>query len=358
MALLEVSNIGVAYGSITALRDISLQVDGGERVAILGANGAGKTTTLRAIAGMQPPKEGEIWIDGARVDGLPAHQVVAHGVAHAPEGRELFGALTVEENLRLGFWPQIKQGNKRAYKESLDRVFGLFPRLKERRKQEAITLSGGEQQMLVVARALMSSPKVLMVDEISLGLAPMIVSQLYDIIQEAHAQGTAVVIVEQFVHTALDNTDRAYVLEKGQVALTGLSRELLDNPDVLAAYLGSESGKGFEDDSAQEDAGSEPSNGHTEPPAVAAAPARGGERAAPGAERREEDEAFAPPRHEDDERVVPAPTREREEPPRAPSGEPGAKAAKKSAKKQASKQAPRQAAKKAAPRSSGARKKS
>jgi branched-chain amino acid transport system ATP-binding protein len=239
MALLEVNDIHVSYGSIVALRGVTLAIQAGERVALLGANGAGKSTTLRAISGMNGITSGSIHMDGQPIHNLPPYEVVKHGITHGPEGRELFGALSVEENLRLGFWPQLKRGaGKGDYHAMLERVYDLFPRLRERRKQEAITMSGGEQQMLVMARALMSNPKVLMMDEMSLGLAPMIVQQLFDIAAEVNQQGTAVVIVEQFVHTALNNTDRAYVLEKGTVVLEGKSKDLLADPELLAAYLG------------------------------------------------------------------------------------------------------------------------
>lgn len=239
MALLEVNDIHVSYGSIVALRGVTLEVHAGERIALLGANGAGKSTTLRAISGMNSVTSGSIHMDGQPIQNLPPYEVVKHGITHGPEGRELFGALSVEENLRLGFWPELKRGKSRGdYHAMLDRVYGLFPRLKERRKQEAITMSGGEQQMLVMARALMSNPRVLMMDEMSLGLAPMIVQQLFDIAAEVNQQGTAVVIVEQFVHTALNNTDRAYVLEKGTVVMESKSKDLLADPALLAAYLG------------------------------------------------------------------------------------------------------------------------
>jgi branched-chain amino acid transport system ATP-binding protein len=238
VALLEVDDIHVAYGPVVALRGLSLQVDAGERIALLGTNGAGKTTTLRAISGMLAPKEGQIRLDGQRIDGLPAHKVVGHGVAHGPEGRELFPTLTVEENLRYGAWPRHK--DRGHFKRERDRVYELFPRLKERRRQAAGTLSGGEQQMLVVGRALMSSPRLLMVDELSLGLAPQIVSQLFDIIEAVNETGTAVIIVEQFVGMALTHTDRAYVLSKGRIVLEGASRELRDSPELLGSYLGEE----------------------------------------------------------------------------------------------------------------------
>ena len=236
MALLEVSDIEVFYGAIPALRGLSLSIDKGERVALLGANGAGKTTTLRAISGLLGPRSGSILFDGEPIGGMPAHRVVGCGVSHVPEGRELFPTLTVEENLRYGFWPRHRE--KHLYAESLDRAFTYFPRLKERRGQAAGTLSGGEQQMLVIARGLMSGPRLLMVDELSLGLAPIIVAQLFDIIEQVNREGTAVVIVEQFVDMALAHTDRAYVLAKGAVTLEGPSSELAQSPDVIASYLG------------------------------------------------------------------------------------------------------------------------
>ena len=238
MALLEVDKIDVFYGSVQALRGVSLHVDAGERVALLGANGAGKTTTLRTISGLLAPKTGSIVFDGAEIAGLPAYTVVGRGVAHGPEGRALFPGLSVEENLRFGYLPRRKE--KAGYEGALERVFEYFPRLRERRKQAAGTMSGGEQQMLVVARALMSSPKLLIVDELSLGLAPKIVALLFDIIRDVNAEGTAVLIVEQFVHMALENTDRAYVLTKGEMVLEGRSNELLGSDELLASYLGGE----------------------------------------------------------------------------------------------------------------------
>jgi branched-chain amino acid transport system ATP-binding protein len=246
MALLEVSDIDVFYGSVQALRSVSMSVDAGERVALLGANGAGKTTTLRTISGLLSPKKGSIVFDGEEIAGLPAHVVVGKGVAHGPEGRALFPTLSVEENLRFGYLPRRK--DKAGYARALERSYGYFPKLKERRKQAAGTMSGGEQQMLVVARALMSSPKLLIVDELSLGLAPKIVSQLFDIIRDVNAEGTAVVIVEQFVHMALQNTDRAYVLAKGEVVLERASSELAGSEELLRSYLGGEA----EDEAAPE----------------------------------------------------------------------------------------------------------
>ena len=238
MSLLEVNDIDVFYGSVQALRGVSLSIEAGERVALLGANGAGKTTTLRTISGLLSPKSGSITFNGEDIAGMPAYQVVGKGVAHGPEGRALFPTLSVEENLRFGYLPRRK--DKAGYKAALDMAFGYFPRLAERRKQAAGTMSGGEQQMLVVARALMSSPKLLIVDELSLGLAPKIVAQLFDIIRDVNEHGTAVLIVEQFVHMALANTDRAYVLTKGEVVLEGKSDQLAGSEDLLRSYLGGE----------------------------------------------------------------------------------------------------------------------
>ena len=238
MSLLKVDSIDVSYGSVSALRGVSIEIGHGERVALLGANGAGKTTTLRTISGLLTPTAGEVTFRGAPIGGLPAHKVVGHGIAVLPEGRDLFPGLSVEENLRFGYWPLRK--DKAAYTATLDRVIDYFPRLRERRTQAAGTLSGGEQQMLGVARALMSSPNLLMVDELSLGLAPIIVQQLFVILRDINAEGTAVLIVEQFVHMALENTDRAYVLAKGEVVLEDSSKHLRTNQDLIATYLGGE----------------------------------------------------------------------------------------------------------------------
>ena len=234
--MLEIDGIDVFYGPVQALRDVSLIVGDGEMVALLGANGAGKTTTLRAISGLLAPRNGTIRLDGKEISGLDAHKVVRLGVAHMPEGRELFSELTVTENLRLGHWSQRK--GERSLDDQMDRMFELFPRLRERADQQAGTMSGGEQQMLVVARALMSDPSYLLVDELSLGLAPIIVDQLYEAFAEVNRAGTAVLLVEQFVHMALKNTSRAYVLTKGEVTMTGASEEFLASPDLMNAYLG------------------------------------------------------------------------------------------------------------------------
>lgn len=236
--LLQVEDISVFYGPIQALRSVSLKVEEGEMVALLGANGAGKSTTLRTISGMLAPRHGRVIFDDEDIAGLPAHNVVSRGVAHVPEGRELFGPMTVEENLRLGFY---SSGNdKAAYQRRAEEVMAYFPILAERSQQASATLSGGEQQMLVVARALMSSPRLLLVDELSLGLAPKIVAQLFEILRAVNERGTAVVIVEQFVHLALSNSDRAYVLRKGEVAVEDRSAHLMADESLVASYLGEE----------------------------------------------------------------------------------------------------------------------
>ena len=234
--LVDVQDIDVFYGPIQALRGVSLHLEHGEMVSLLGANGAGKTTTLRAISGLLSPSKGHILIGGSDAAGMRANQVVRLGVAHLPEGRELFAELTVLENLKLGHWASRR--DKKAESRLTDRMMDLFPRLRERSGQASGTLSGGEQQMLAVARALMSEPRLLLVDELSLGLAPIVVRQLFEAIREVNRLGTAVLLVEQFVHLALEYTSRAYVLGRGEVVMEGSSRELLASPELMAAYLG------------------------------------------------------------------------------------------------------------------------
>ncbi|HVF75514.1 MAG TPA: ABC transporter ATP-binding protein [Acidimicrobiales bacterium] len=234
--MLAIEGIDVHYGLVQALRGVSLVVEEGEMVALLGANGAGKTTTLRAVSGLVPYSAGSVRVGGREVADVPPSRVVTLGVAQLPQGRELFGELTVLENLRLGHWSRRRE--KARLEERVERVFDLFPRLRERATQHAATMSGGEQQMLAVGRALMSEPRVLLVDEASMGLAPIIVTQLFEVIAEVNKAGTAVLLVEQFVHLALRHTSRAYVLARGEVVVEGRSDELLDSPEVLAAYLG------------------------------------------------------------------------------------------------------------------------
>jgi branched-chain amino acid transport system ATP-binding protein len=235
--MLEVRGIDVHYGPIQALFGIGLRVGEGEKVALVGSNGAGKTTTLRTVSGMIAPTAGEILFEGERIDGLPAFKVIERGVAHLPEGRELFRDLSVLDNLRLGHWTRGK-GRGATFKRKADEVMDHFPILRERAHQAAGTLSGGEQQMLIVARALMSDPRLLVVDELSLGLAPMIVSQLFEILEEINRAGTSLLIVEQFVHMALEHTNRAYALAKGRVALEGQSRKLATSSELREVYLG------------------------------------------------------------------------------------------------------------------------
>ncbi len=233
--LLEIRNISVNYGKVSAIRDISMMVPDGGIVTIIGGNGAGKTTTLRAISGLEPLRSGEIHFDGERIDHLPAHRIVARGIAHVPEGRRVFPDLTVEENLRTGAFLRRDQA---AIEADLEQTFERFPRLRERRVQLAKTMSGGEQQMLAIGRALMTKPRLLLMDEPSMGLAPIIVEEIARIIQEISAQGVPVVLVEQNAELALDLADYAYVLETGDLALEGPANELHDNEHVRAAYLG------------------------------------------------------------------------------------------------------------------------
>ena len=245
--MLEVDGIDVHYGPVQALRDVTLRVEASQMVALIGANGAGKTTTLRTISGLLAPSAGEIRFEGEPISGLPPWEVVARGVAHLPEGRELFADMSVLDNLRLGHW--ARRG-ERGFKSRVDEVMDHFPILRERSGQAAGTLSGGEQQMLGVARALMSRPRLLIVDELSLGLAPKIVEQLFSILRQVNAEGTSVLLVEQFVHMALGNTHRAYALVKGGVAMEGPSSELLADPKLLAAYLGESTAESTESEGA------------------------------------------------------------------------------------------------------------
>jgi branched-chain amino acid transport system ATP-binding protein len=233
--LLEVKQLHVSYGAITALRGVSLSVGQGEVVALIGANGAGKTSTLRAISGMLKPRSGHIRLGGQEIQGLKSNLLVPMGMAHAPEGRGIFLNLTVMENLELGAYlrrdaPEIKQ--------DLDYVFGLFPRLRERMKQQAGTLSGGEQQMLSISRALMSRPKLLLLDEPSLGLAPQVVETIFRILREVNARGVSILLVEQNAHLALNLAHFGYVLETGEVVMQGEGKALLAAPEIRKAYLG------------------------------------------------------------------------------------------------------------------------
>jgi branched-chain amino acid transport system ATP-binding protein len=233
--LLEVKNVTVQYGKIAAINDVSLDVEKGEIVTLIGGNGAGKTTTLRAVCGMRQPVTGEIWFKGQRIDGLPVQKIVQLGVAHAPEGRRLFDYMTVKDTLLAG---AFLQKNKNEIQRSLDRVYGHFPKLKERRKQVACTLSGGEQQMLTIGRALMANPMLLLLDEPSLGLAPLLIQEIFTIIEDINRSGVTIVLVEQNSRMALKVAHRAFVLEVGRIVLTGEASGLLDDTRVKAAYLG------------------------------------------------------------------------------------------------------------------------
>ncbi len=233
--LLEVRGAAVSYGKVSALRDVSMAVPDGGIVTIIGANGAGKTTALRAISGLSPIRAGEIWFDGVRIDGLAPHLIVAAGIAHVPEGRRIFPEMTVEENLRSGaFLRRDRDGIER----DLGLIFTRFPRLRERRRQLAKTMSGGEQQMLAIGRALMVGPRLLLLDEPSMGLAPVIVEEIARIVEQIAADGVPVVLVEQNAELALELADYAYVLETGSIALEGPAQDLHDNDHVRAAYLG------------------------------------------------------------------------------------------------------------------------
>ena len=235
MSLLKIDNIHVFYGAIHAIKGISFEVNEGEIVTLIGANGAGKSTTLNAIAGLLKPRSGKITFNGTDLATVRANKVVSQGMALCPEGRRIFQQMTVRENLEMGGFTR----SKTEIPASLDEMFQRFPRLKEREKQIADTLSGGEQQMLAMARALMSRPKLLMLDEPSMGLAPILVEQIFDIIKELHSAGTTILLVEQNAQMALSVADRAYVLETGNISMEGLADDLLHNAAVRKAYLGS-----------------------------------------------------------------------------------------------------------------------
>jgi branched-chain amino acid transport system ATP-binding protein len=234
MPLLEVKDIHTFYGTIEALKGISLEVEEGEVVTLIGSNGAGKSTTLRSISGLSPPREGTITFDGHEIALTPAQEIVRHGISQAPEGRRCFQRMTVRENLELGAYLR----RDASVNDDLDRVFELFPRLREREKQKAGTMSGGEQQMLAIGRALMANPKLLLLDEPSMGLAPILVEKIYETVVEINKQGTTILLVEQNANYALEVSTRGYVLETGTVALSDESDKLRENPDVQKAYLG------------------------------------------------------------------------------------------------------------------------
>jgi len=233
--LLELDNVSVNYGTIEALTGISLTVNEGEIVALIGANGAGKSTALWTISGLIRPRRGRIVFAGRDITRMSPSRIVALGISHVPEGRRVFATMSVQENLEMGAY--VAKGGRKT-REAMERVFGRFTRLLERRRQLAGTLSGGEQQMLAIGRALMSRPKLLLMDEPSMGLAPMLVREIFSIIRELNEQGTTILLVEQNAHMALSVARRGYVLETGQITLTGPAEELAGNPDVRRAYLG------------------------------------------------------------------------------------------------------------------------
>lgn len=234
MALLEVTGLEVYYGVIQAIKGISFSVEQGEIIALIGANGAGKTTTLKTITGLIPSKAGKILYDGKDITKLPGHKLVPMGIAHVPEGRRVFAQLSVLQNLKLGAYTRK---DKQELEETLKMIYGRFPRLEERKDQLAGTLSGGEQQMLAMGRALMSHPKLILMDEPSMGLSPIYVNEIFDIIQKINGDGTTVLLVEQNAKKALSIANRAYVLETGNIVLSGDARELMDDESVKKAYL-------------------------------------------------------------------------------------------------------------------------
>ena len=235
MALLELAGVDALYGRIRALRGVTISVDQGEVVALIGSNGAGKTTTLRTISGLMHPPSGTITFGGKDISRRPAHEIVGLGICQSPEGRRLFPRMQVLDNLRMG---AFLRNDRDGVQKDMERVFSLFPRLKERTTQLAGTLSGGEQQMLAIGRALMSKPKLLMLDEPSLGLAPILVETIFQIVREINAQGIPILLVEQNATKALEVAHRAYVLETGSIVKSGTGKELLSSPDVQRAYLG------------------------------------------------------------------------------------------------------------------------
>lgn len=233
--MLELNNVTVSYGAIEALHGISFRVEEGEIVTLLGANGAGKSSTLRSISGMVPVKDGSIRFQGKDLNKIPAHEIVGLGIAHVPEGRGIFNSLTVLENLELATW---QRKDRKAVQEDLNRVFGIFPRLAERKRQLAGTLSGGEQQMLAVGRALMTRGRLMLLDEPSMGLSPLLVKEIFNTIKDINRAGTTVLLVEQNANMALKVANRGYVLETGRIVLEGNSGDLLKDPRVKEAYLG------------------------------------------------------------------------------------------------------------------------
>jgi branched-chain amino acid transport system ATP-binding protein len=236
--ILELEDVHTYYGSIQALKGISLTVGQGEIVTLIGANGAGKSTTLRSINGLNNPRHGRISFQGRDITHASAHDIVEHGIAQSPEGRRLFPRMSVLENLEMGTFQRVDRGDRKAVGQDLERVYELFPRLNERKQQKAGTLSGGEQQMVAIGRALMARPKLLLLDEPSMGLAPIFVERIFEIIREINSQGTPILLVEQNALMALDVANRGYVLETGKIALADDAKKLKQNEDVKKTYLG------------------------------------------------------------------------------------------------------------------------
>ena len=235
MSMLEIKNLQVNYGMIQAIKDVDFHVEEGEVVALIGANGAGKTTILHTVSGLLTPVHGSVFFDGTDITKIPGHKIVSMGMAHVPEGRRVFANLSVLQNLKMG---AFTRKDKKEIDDSLQYIFSHFPRLEERKKQLAGTLSGGEQQMLAMGRALMSNPRIILMDEPSMGLSPIFVNEIFDIIQTVSKSGTTVLLVEQNAKKALSIADRAYVLETGKIVMEGKASELLDNEDIKKAYLG------------------------------------------------------------------------------------------------------------------------
>ncbi|MCI6921305.1 MAG: ABC transporter ATP-binding protein [Lachnospiraceae bacterium] len=235
MSMLEIKDLEVYYGMIQAIKGVSFDVNEGEVIALIGANGAGKTTILHTITGLLNAKKGSVWFEGKDITKVPAHKIVSMGMAHVPEGRRVFANLTVLQNLKMGAYTRK---DKNEIEQTLDNIYKRFPRLKERQNQLAGTLSGGEQQMLAMGRALMSHPKIILMDEPSMGLSPIFVNEIFDIIKSVSASGTTVLLVEQNAKKALSIADRAYVLETGKIVLSGKASDLLNNDSIKKAYLG------------------------------------------------------------------------------------------------------------------------
>ena len=233
--MLNLENVSVSYGAIEALTDITMRIEQGEVVTLIGANGAGKTTTLRTITGLLNPKNGRVMYEGKQISGMPTFKLVPMGIAMSPEGRGVFANLSVRENLDMGAYIR---SDKKGISDDMERAFTLFPRLKEREKQKAGTLSGGEQQMLAMGRAMMSRPRLLLLDEPSLGLAPLLVHTIFEAVDEIRSEGTTILLVEQNANAALHHSDRAYVLETGRIVMEGDSKQLAADPRVKEAYLG------------------------------------------------------------------------------------------------------------------------